>query len=76
MARPKATPPPTIEDTIARKIESIKNEIQGLQEQLDHWEKIANDYQINKSTIESILSVHQAPDLSTGQGKSSKKASK
>lgn len=76
MARPKATPPPTIEDTIARKIESIKNEIQGLQEQLDHWEKIANDYQINKSTIESILSVHQAPDLSAGQGKSSKKASK
>jgi hypothetical protein len=76
MARPKATPPPTIEDTIAKKIESIRNEIQTLQEQLDHWEKISNDYQINRSTIESILSVHQAPDLSGGPSKSSKKASK
>lgn len=76
MARPKATPAPTIEDTIAKKIESIRNEIQALQEQLDHWEKISNDYQINKSTIESILSVHQAPDLSAGPGKTLKKASK
>lgn len=76
MARPKATPAPTIEDTIAKKIDSIRNEIQALQDQLDHWEKISNDYQVNRSTIESILSVHQAADLSGNQGKTSKKASK
>ncbi len=76
MARPKATPPPTIEETIGKKIESIKSEIQALQEQLDHWEKISEDYQVNRSTIESILSVHQAPDIAAQQGKSSKKASK
>ncbi len=66
MARHKATPAPTIEETIARKIESIRSEIAKYQEELDHWEKISNDYQINKVTIESILSVHQAPDLSQG----------
>jgi len=73
MARQKATPAPTIEDTIAKKIESIRTEISNLQEQLDHWEKISNDYQINKVTIESILSVHKAPDLSEHQVKTSKK---
>lgn len=73
MARQKATPAPTIEDTIAKKIDSIRNEILNLQEQLDHWEKISNDYQVNKVTIESILSVHQAPDLSENQPKTSKK---
>ncbi len=76
MARQKATPAPTIEDTIATKIESIRNEIMSLQEQLDHWEKISNDYQINKVTIESILSVHTAPDLSGKPVKATKKASK
>jgi hypothetical protein len=73
MARQKATPAATIEDTIAKKIDSIRNEISHLQEQLDHWEKISNDYQINKVTIESILSVHQAPDLSDNSSKASKK---
>lgn len=76
MARPKATPAPTIEETIANKIESIRREITRYQEELDHWEKISNDYQINKVTIESILSVHQAPDLSGAPAaKSSKKRS-
>lgn len=65
MARPKATAAPTIEETIAKKIESIRQEITKYQEELDHWEKISNDYQINKVTIEHILAVHQAPDLST-----------
>lgn len=64
MARPKSQPAPTIEDTIARKIESITSEIEVLQDQLQHWQKIADDYQQNRNTIESILSVHQAPDLS------------
>lgn len=64
MARQKATPAATIEQTIAKKIEEIRSEITKYQEQLDHWEKISNDYQINKVTIESILAVHQAPDLS------------
>jgi hypothetical protein len=63
MARQKATPAPTIEETIAKKIENIRAEIAKYQEQLDHWEKISNDYQVNRTTIESILSVHQAPDL-------------
>jgi hypothetical protein len=66
MARHKATSAPTIEETIAKKIDSIRKEITRYQEELDHWEKISNDYQINKVTIESILSVHQAPDLSEG----------
>jgi hypothetical protein len=73
MARQKAAPAVTIEDTIAKKLDSIRNEISNLQDQLDHWEKISNDYQINKVTIESILSVHQAPDLSENQSKASKK---
>jgi hypothetical protein len=78
MARQKATPPPTIEQTIANKIETIRAEISKNQEQLDHWEKISNDYQMNKVTIESILAVHQAPDLSEGKEKkaSTKKANK
>jgi hypothetical protein len=77
MARQKATPAATIEDTIAKKIESIRGEISKYQEQLDHWEKISNDYQINKITIESILAVHQAPDLSeVKEKKISKKAAK
>jgi hypothetical protein len=75
MARPKSTPAPTIEDTIARKIESIKTEIDSLTEQLMHWEKIASDYETNKSTIESILSVHQAPELSSKEPKKYKKKS-
>jgi hypothetical protein len=76
MARQKATPAATIEQTIAKKIDEIRSEITKYQEQLDHWEKISNDYQINKVTIESILSVHQAPDLSEGKEKktSSKKS--
>jgi hypothetical protein len=69
MARQKATPAPTIEETIAKKIENIRAEIAKYQEQLDHWEKISNDYQVNRTTIESILSVHQAPDLSEGKEK-------
>jgi hypothetical protein len=74
MARQKATPAPTIEETIAKKIDSIRGEITRYQEELDHWEKISNDYQINKVTIESILAVHQAPDLSEGPAsKTSKK---
>jgi hypothetical protein len=76
MARQKATPAATIEQTIAKKIDEIRSEITKYQEQLDHWEKISNDYQMNKVTIESILSVHQAPDLSEGKEKktSSKKS--
>jgi hypothetical protein len=69
MARQKATPAATIEQTIGKKIEEIRSEITKYQEQLDHWEKISNDYQVNKVTIESILSVHQAPDLSGAKEK-------
>jgi hypothetical protein len=77
MARQKATPAPTIEETIAKRIETIRAEISKNQEQLDHWEKISNDYQVNKVTIESILAVHQAPDLSEPkEKKAGKKAAK
>jgi hypothetical protein len=78
MARHKATPAPTIEETISKKIETIRAEISKNQEQLDHWEKISNDYQVNKTTIESILAVHQAPDLAETKEKkaASKKAAK
>jgi hypothetical protein len=78
MARQKATPAPTIEETIAKKIETIRSEISKNQEQLDHWEKISNDYQLNKVTIESILAVHKAPDVSETKEKKAagKKAAK
>lgn len=73
MARPKSQPAPTIEQTIQKKIESIKSEIETLTEQLMHWEKIASDYETNKSTIESILSVHQASELGEKPAKKYKK---
>ncbi|KQC00164.1 hypothetical protein [Pedobacter sp. Hv1] len=53
-----------IEKKIAKEIEAIKAEISKLESRLQEWEKISNDYQINKVTIESILSLHAAPDLS------------
>lgn len=55
-----------IEKKIAKEIEAIRSEISKLETKLQEWEKISNDYQINKVTIESILSLHAAPDLSTG----------
>lgn len=55
-----------IEKKIAKEIEAIKAEISKLESRLQEWEKISNDYQINKVTIESILSLHAAPDLSVG----------
>lgn len=55
-----------IEKKIAKEIETIRTEISKLETRLQEWEKISNDYQINKVTIESILSLHAAPDLSDG----------
>ncbi len=55
-----------IEKKIAKEIEAIRAEISKLETKLQEWEKISNDYQINKVTIESILSLHAAPDLSNG----------
>lgn len=64
MARPKAPQPSPIEANIKRKLESIQAEIAKLQGDLKHWQKVASDYETNKVTIESILEVHNAPDLS------------
>jgi len=68
MARPKPTKANSIEKTIATKIESIQSDIKALQDQLKHWQKVASDYETNKVTIESILSVHDAPDLGGSTG--------
>lgn len=57
-----------IEKKIAKEIDAIRAEISKLETKLQEWEKISNDYQINKVTIESILSLHAAPDLSGGTG--------
>lgn len=64
MARTKATQPQSIEDKIFNKIKSLENELEHIKIQLEHWRKVSADYETNKVTIESILSVHQAPDLS------------
>ena len=64
MARPKAVQPSSVEVTINNKLAEIKSAITDLQTQQKHWEKVASDYETNKVTIESILSVHQVPDLS------------
>ena len=52
-----------IEKSIDKKIKSIEKQISDLQVKLDEWTKISNDYQINKTTIESILSLHSAPAI-------------
>jgi len=64
MARPKAPQSSSVEKTITDKLASIEAQIIALQTELKHWQKVASDYETNKVTIESILSVHQAPDLS------------
>lgn len=53
----------TIEKKIDTKVKSIQNQIKKLQNDLVHWQKVASDYETNRDTIESILSVHSAPDL-------------
>jgi hypothetical protein len=64
----------TIEKKIESKVKSIQNQIKKLQIDLAHWQKIASDYETNRETIESILSVHNAPDLgSNKKGNSGRK---
>ncbi|WEK20353.1 MAG: hypothetical protein P0Y49_04260 [Candidatus Pedobacter colombiensis] len=58
----------TIEKKIDSKVKSIQNHIKKLQDDLMHWQKIASDYETNRETIESILSVHNAPDLADDKG--------
>jgi len=69
MARPKANKQLTVEETINFKIDSLETHIEALQAELVHWRKVASDYETNRVTIESILSVHQAPDLSFAPAK-------
>jgi len=57
----------TIEKKIESKVKSIQNQIKKLQIDLAHWQKIASDYETNRETIESILSVHNAPDLGSNK---------
>lgn len=64
MARPKAATPSSVQVTITNKLASIEQQITALEAELKHWQKVASDYETNKVTIESILSVHQAPDIS------------
>lgn len=58
-----------IEKQISGKIKSIETDIKNLQEQLKHWQKIASDYETNRTTVESILSLQVAPDLAKGTRK-------
>lgn len=52
-----------IEKTIESNRKRIQKQIDKLQEELKHWDKIASDYETNRVTIESILSIQSAPDL-------------
>ena len=74
MARPKAQQPSSVETTIKTKISSIEEQIKALQADLKHWQKVASDYETNKVTIESILSVHNAPDISVPKKRNTMRA--
>ncbi|WP_158798091.1 hypothetical protein [Pedobacter sp. L105] len=63
MARPKAVQPSTIETKIKSRLASLDEQIEALQNEKKHWTKVASDYETNRVTIESILSVADAPDL-------------
>jgi len=63
MARTKAPQVSSVEQNINNKIASIEEQIKTLQADLKHWQKVASDYETNRVTIESILSVHNAPDV-------------
>lgn len=56
----------SIAQTLQTKIDGIKAEQEKLAVDLKHWLKVQSDYETNKVTIESILSVHNAPDVSGG----------
>ena len=53
----------SIAESIDEKINSIKSEQEKLAAELKHWQKVASDYETNRTTIESILGIHNAPDL-------------
>ncbi len=64
-----------IEKTIEANQKRIQKQIDNLEEELNHWNKIASDYETNRVTIESILSIQSAPDSAkpkSGRGRKPK----
>lgn len=55
-----------IEKKIDSKLKSINKMIEKLEGEKLHWQKIASNYETNRETLESILSLHDAPDLAEG----------
>lgn len=53
-----------IEKKIDSKLKKIDRDIKKLENEKAHWQKIASNYETNRETIESILTLHEAPDLS------------
>lgn len=63
----------SIDKTLQDKIDSIIAQQEILAAELKHWQKVQSDYETNRVTIESILSVHAAPDLTSSVKKTRKK---
>ena len=57
-----------VRKSIQSKIESLGKEIENLQLELQRWEKIAADYEVNSESIDLILSI-QLPDKVEGRAK-------
>jgi predicted ribosome quality control (RQC) complex YloA/Tae2 family protein len=67
-----------IEKKIDNKLKSISKQIAKLESEKLKWEKVASNYETNRETLESILSLHDAPDLAEGDNgeKTEKRVSK
>lgn len=57
-----------VRKSIQNKIEALGKEIENLQSELQKWEKIAADYEVNSESIDLILSI-QTPEKAEGKGK-------
>jgi len=57
-----------IRKSIQNKIESLTKELETAQAELKKWEKIAADYEVNRDSIDSILSI-QLPEVPESRSK-------
>ncbi|WP_443938661.1 hypothetical protein [Pedobacter sp. MW01-1-1] len=61
-----------IRKSIQNKIESLTKEVENAQIELKKWEKIAADYETNRESIDSILSIQLADAPETARPKKAK----
>lgn len=57
-----------VRKSIQNKIEALGKEIENLQSELQKWEKIAADYEVNSESIDLILSI-QTPEKAETKAK-------